>query len=247
VKRRVGVIVPAAGSGTRLRDSLRRSTESPTSGSTPRGGKAFLELAGEPMLLHSLRPFLAEPRVVCVAVAVPPDVAASPPAWLTGLGERVRAVPGGATRTQSVRAGLAALPSDLDAIAVHDAARPLVTSTVVSACVDLALEGRGAVAGCPVVDTLKRIDAERRVLETPDRSSMWHAQTPQAFPADVLRDAYADAGAEATDDATLVERVRPDVVVTMVDAGSTNFKVTRAEDVVLAEAILRSRAGARDP
>jgi 2-C-methyl-D-erythritol 4-phosphate cytidylyltransferase len=236
LKARVGVIVPAAGSGSRIRGSIASSTR----GSNV-AGKAFLELAGEPMLLHALRPFLSEPRVVCVAVAVPPDLAASPPTWLTGLGQRVKVVAGGATRSQSVRAALAALPSDLDAIAVHDAARPLVTSSVISACMDLALAGRGAVAGCPSVDTLKRVDTERRVLETPDRSAMWQAQTPQVFPADVLRDAYADTTAEATDDSALVERARLDVSVTMVDAGTTNLKVTRAEDVVLAEAILRSR------
>ena len=243
--RGVGVIVPAAGSGTRMRGPIDSPTRTPTRGTAEGAAKAFVELAGEPMLLHALRPFLAEPRVVCVVVAVPPYLAANPPTWLIRLGERVVLVAGGATRTQSVRAGLAALPSELDAIAVHDAARPLVTPSVVAACVDLALSGRAAVAGCPAVDTLKRVDAERRVLETPDRSVMWQAQTPQVFPADAFRDAYADATAEATDDAALVERARPDVCVTMVDAGTTNFKVTRPEDVVLAEAILRSRASGR--
>ena len=236
MKGRVGVIVPAAGSGTRMRSSAPDSNVA---------GKAFLHLVGEPMLLHALRPFLGEPRVERIAVAVPQDLAAAPPTWLTDLDERVIVVTGGATRSQSVRAGLAALPRDLDAIAVHDAARPLVTTRVVSVCVDLALAGRGAVAGCPAVDTLKRVDSEHRVLETPDRSVMWQAQTPQVFPAHALRDAYADAAAEATDDAALVEHARPDVSVTMVDAGTTNFKVTRAEDVVLAEAILRSRSSGR--
>jgi 2-C-methyl-D-erythritol 4-phosphate cytidylyltransferase len=80
------------------------------------------------------------------------------------------------------------------------------------------------------------------VLETPDRSAMWQAQTPQVFPADVLRAAYANPSAEATDDAALVERSRPGFAVRMVDAGATNLKITRAEDLVLAEAILRSRA-----
>jgi 2-C-methyl-D-erythritol 4-phosphate cytidylyltransferase len=169
-------------------------------------------------------------------------VVAGPPAWLTSLDERIVVVAGGATRTESVRAGLAALPGALDAIAVHDAARPLVTPSVVAACIDLALAGFGAVAGCPAVDTLKRVDAARRVVETPGRDGMWQAQTPQVFPAGALRSAYADPAAEATDDAALVERFLPDVAVTMVDAGATNLKVTRPEDVVLAEAILRSRA-----
>jgi 2-C-methyl-D-erythritol 4-phosphate cytidylyltransferase len=229
LKARVGVIVPAAGSGVRM-GSVR---------------KAFLELAGEPLLLHALRPFLAEPRVLSVAVALSPDAASSPPEWLRRLGERVVVVAGGATRSQSVRAGLGALPAELDAIAVHDAARPLVTAEVVSACLDLALAGGGAVAGCPAIDTLKRIDAMRRVVETLDRSSIWQAQTPQAFPADVLRRAYADASMEATDDAALVERTVPGIAITMVDAGRTNLKVTRPEDVWVAEGLLRRR-GAGD-
>jgi 2-C-methyl-D-erythritol 4-phosphate cytidylyltransferase len=224
---RVGVAVPAAGSGLRM------------------GGvrKAFLELSGQPTLLHALRPFLAETRVVAVVVALAPEDAASPPSWLVELAPRVRVVAGGATRSQSVRSAIAALPADLDVIAVHDAARPLVTAGVVSECVALALAGFGAVAGCPAVDTLKRVDAEGSVLDTPDRSSFWHAQTPQVFPAGVLRAAYTDLGAEGTDDSALVERVGSGVRVKMVDAGPSNLKVTRPEDVPLAEAILRGRAG----
>ena len=228
---RVGVVVPAAGAGTRM------------------GGarKAFLELAGEPVLVHALRPFLAESRVVLVAVALPPEMASSPPDWLTALDDRVVVVAGGATRSQSVRAGLAALPGDLDAIAVHDAARPLVTTSVVSACIDLALDGCGAVAGCPAVDTLKRVNAERRVVETQDRAVIWQAQTPQVFPAGILRRAYTSPFAEATDDAAHVERTQPGIAVKMVDAGTANLKVTRPEDLVLAEAVLRSRAAASSP
>ena len=222
---RVGVVVPAAGSGQRM------------------GGarKPFLELLGEPVLWHALRPFLAEPRVVRVAVALAPDDAAAPPEWLRALAPRVVVVPGGATRSQSVRCALAALPEDLDVIAVHDAARPLVTTSVVSACIEVALAGFGAVAGCTVVDTLKRVGADGAVLGTPERAGMWHAQTPQAFEAHVLRAAYADPTLEGTDDAGLVERADTATVVRMVDAGSSNLKVTRPLDVLVAEAILRSR------
>jgi 2-C-methyl-D-erythritol 4-phosphate cytidylyltransferase len=222
---RVGVVVPAAGHGARM------------------GGarKAFLEIAGEPVLLHALRPFLAEPRVVSVIAVLPPQSAASAPDWLMRLDARIRVVGGGETRSQSVRAGVGSLPADLDAIAVHDAARPLVEPSVVSACIDLALAGFGAVAGCPAVDTLKRVDGGRRVLETADRASIWQAQTPQVFPAEALRRAYADASAEATDDAALVERFVKNVAVTMVDAGTTNLKITRPADVLLAEAVLEGR------
>jgi 2-C-methyl-D-erythritol 4-phosphate cytidylyltransferase len=225
-----------------MRGSLPSSSRSTARSSSKVLRKAFLELAGEPVLLHALRPFLAEPRVVAIVVALPPDIAASPPDFLAALDARVKVVPGGATRTQSVRAALAALPAELDAIAVHDAARPLVTPEVVAACIDVALEGRGAVAGCPAVDTLKRVDGGRRVVETPDRASLWQAQTPQVFPAEALRAAYADPAVEATDDSALVERTVPTITVTMVEAGTTNLKITRPEDVALAEAVLRARA-----
>lgn len=225
---RVGVAVPAAGSGERM------------------GGvsKAFLELSGEPVLLRALRPFLSEPRVAGVRVALAGDQASDPPRWLLDLDPRVVAVPGGATRTQSVRAAIEALPDDLDVIAVHDAARPLVTPDVLSTCIELALAGFGAVAGYAAVDTLKRVDVDGAVIDTPERARHWHAQTPQVFPARVLRAAYADPAAEGTDDAALVERAHPEIVVRMVDAGATNLKVTRPVDVLLAEAILRHRHGA---
>lgn len=224
---RVGVAVPAAGVGVRM------------------GGvrKAFLEVRGRSVLEHALRPFLQEERVVAVAVALSPEDAASPPAWLAALDYRIRVVAGGATRTQSVRAALAALPSDVDVVAVHDAARPLVETRVVSRCLDLALLGFGAVAGCPAVDTIKVVDAEGVVVDTPDRARLWQAHTPQVFPASVLRAAYAATGAESTDDAGLVEAHDPSILVRMVDDGGTNLKVTRPADVLLAEALLAAGRG----
>ena len=205
--------------------------------------KPFLELAGRPVLVHALLPFLADARVVAVAVALSEEDAARPPGWLTSLDGRVLVVSGGATRTASVAAALAALPDDLDLIAVHDAARPLVASEVVSACIDLAGTGVGAVAGCPAVDTVKEVDGGGRIVATPDRSRVWQAQTPQVFPAALLRRAYAAADGVATDDAALVERVGGEV--RMVDAGPHNLKVTLPGDLVLAEALLAARAAPR--
>jgi 2-C-methyl-D-erythritol 4-phosphate cytidylyltransferase len=219
---RVGVAVPAAGLGVRM-GGLR---------------KPFLELVGEPVLRHALAPFLDEDRVVAVVVALAPDDAADPPAWITDLDGRVRVVAGGQTRTESVRNAIVALPDDVDIIAVHDAARPLVTRAMVSQCIDIAAEGRGAVAGCPAVDTLKRVDEQALVLDTPSRIGMWQAHTPQVFPADLLRRAYEGAGS-GTDDAALVESVGGEVQ--MVDGGCTNIKVTRPEDIAIAEAILAAR------
>ncbi len=219
---RVGVVLPAAGSGSRM------------------GGvkKAFLELAGEPVLSHALRPFLSEPRVVAVVVALAPVDAVEPPAWIALLDERVQVIAGGETRTDSVRNAIAALPHDVDIIAVHDAARPLVTPAMIAQCIDVACAGRGAVTGCPAADTMKQVDEGGRVVGTPPRATMWHAHTPQVFPADLLRRAYGGGG-HGTDDAALVESVGG--VVQMIDGGSSNIKVTRADDVLIAEAILAAR------
>ena len=201
--------------------------------------KPFLMLAGEPVLVHALRPFLAERRVVAVAVALAPADSQAPPPWLTALDPRVRVVAGGLTRAESVRRALAALPDDLDVVAVHDAARPLVTADVVARCIEVALAGEGAVAGCPAVDTIKDVDRDGVIAGTPDRARLWHAQTPQVFPAAALRKAYEGDLEGATDDAYLVARLG--LRVRMVDGGPSNLKVTRPEDLSLAEAVLRAR------
>ncbi len=220
---RVGVAVPAAGSGRRM------------------GGvrKPFLDLLGEPVLVHALRPFLSDPRVRSVLVALSLEDSRDPPPWLTDLDPRIRVVAGGETRGASVRAAIEAMDDDIDVIAVHDAARPLVSAEVVSACIDVAAGGVGAVAGCPAVDTMKRVDLERAIVETPDRTSLWHAHTPQVFPASMLRQAYERGDVSATDDAALVEAAGARVV--MVDDGGLNPKVTRRDDVAVAEALLAVR------
>ncbi|MDH3270488.1 MAG: 2-C-methyl-D-erythritol 4-phosphate cytidylyltransferase [Gemmatimonadota bacterium] len=225
VRLRVGVAVPAAGSGRRMGNVK----------------KAFLELAGEPVLLRALRPFLADGRVARVVVALAPDDAAAPPEWLTGADPRVEIVRGGATRGASVAACLEALPEDVQIIAVHDAARPLVPASVVRRCIDVAASGVGAVAGCPVVDTMKVVDREAFVRSTPERSTLWHAHTPQVFPAEALRRAYATSDESATDDASLVEA--QGLRIQMVDDGALNPKITRPGDVALGEAILAASGG----
>ncbi len=222
---RVGMAVPAAGTGRRM------------------GGasKPFLELAGRPMLLHVLEALLADSRVERLVVALAPEDAHDPPRWLLEVDARVGIVAGGVTRGHSVRNALEALEGPLDLIGIHDAARPLVTASLVGRCIERAATGVGAVAGTPAIDTIKRVDDAGRVLETPVRTTLWHAHTPQIFPAAVLREAYGPAAdvATATDDAALVERVGG--TVTMVDDGGANLKVTRVEDLSVAEALLRTR------
>ena len=226
----LGVAIPAAGTGVRM------------------GGarKAFLTLAGEPILLRALRPFLAHPRVISIAIALSPEDVRSPPSWLEALDDRVRLVAGGATRLHSVRAALAALRPGIEVILVHDAARPLVTREIIDRCVQAAEEGEGAVAGWPAVDTMKEVDALGRVLSTPDRDTLWRAQTPQAFPRVPLMEAYRRAveeGVPATDDSALFSRYGGRV--RMVKGAAWNLKVTHPEDVEVAELFLRRQEEGR--
>jgi 2-C-methyl-D-erythritol 4-phosphate cytidylyltransferase len=219
---RVAVVIPAGGAGQRM------------------GGvfKPLLELSGEPLLARSMRPFLERDDVGWVIVALPAALAAEPPAWLTD-DPRVRIVAGGAERGDSVRNALAAVPSEADVVVVHDAARPLVTANIIERCIRVAAAGGSAVAAVPVVDTIQEVDSGGRIIGTPDRSRLRAAQTPQAFPADLLRRAYDSAlrdGYRATDDAALVTRMGE--TVTVVDGDVDNLKVTTRADLIRAETLL---------
>ena len=143
-------------------------------------------------------------------------------------------VAGGATRSESVRRGLAAVPSEATIICVHDAARPFASEHLYKEVVSAVVGGAdGAIPGLPVTDTIKRVDQNGVVLDTPDRSSLVAVQTPQAFRASVLRRAH-ESGNEGTDDASLVERVGGKVVV--VNGEAINRKLTTPEDLEWARA-----------
>lgn len=138
-------------------------------------------------------------------------------------------VAGGATRSESVRAGLAAVPPSATIICVHDAARPFASSQLFAAVIAAVSSGAdGAVPGIPVADTIKRIDPDNVVVDTPPRSALVAVQTPQAFRASVLRAAHS-SGRDATDDASLVEIGGGRIVV--VAGEQTNRKITRFEDL----------------
>lgn len=187
--------------------------------------KQYEDLGGGERVIDRSRR-VAESVSEGVVVVVPPsDV------------DREGGVPGGPTRSASVRAGLAAVPGDAEVICVHDAARPLATEALYGAVVEAVLAGAdGAVPGIPVADTIKIVDTARQVVTTPARSDLVAAQTPQAFRADRLRAAHASE-AEGTDDAALVEAIGGRVVV--VPGDPANLKITRPEDLELA----RRRAG----
>lgn len=172
-------------------------------------------------------------RVIDHAAAVAGDVSVGvvlvvPPDDVDSEG----GVAGGATRSESVRAGLAAVPPSATIVCVHDAARPFASSRLFASVIEAVAAGAdAAVPGLEVTDTIKRIDADRVVVETLPRSSLVAVQTPQAFRADVLRAAHA-SGRDATDDAALVEQCGGKVVV--VAGELTNRKITHLDDLAWA-------------
>ena len=224
--RDVAVVIPAAGSGRRM------------------GGvrKQFLELAGEPVLLRTLRPFLAHESVGWVVVALHAEDLADPPVWLRDADARVTLVEGGADRASSVMRALEAVPEQAAIVLVHDAARPLVSRALIDRTIAGVAEGQGAIAALPMSDTVKRVVGDH-VVETADRAELYRAQTPQAFPRALLADAYRAAammGRTATDDATVVERYGGRVIV--VEGEAENLKVTEPADLAIATALIERRA-----
>jgi 2-C-methyl-D-erythritol 4-phosphate cytidylyltransferase len=220
----VGVVIVAAGSGTRV------------------GGtelKQFRWVAGKPMLLHSVQKFQARADVAMVIVVLPFDHVGDPPAWLFQCDtERLLLSVGGRERGDSVRNGLEDLPADVAIVAIHDAARPLVTSDMIDRVITEARMGHGAAAGLPVTDTLKRVNGSGEITGTIDREGVVRIQTPQAFPREMIDKAHALAVEEritATDDAALCERFGMKVV--FVPGSERAMKITDEADFVRAEAL----------
>lgn len=224
---RAAVVLPAAGSGRRMGGAF----------------KPLLELDGEPLLRHALRPFLTFDEIEQVVIAVPPELLQAPPAWLASVDDRVTLVAGGAERGDSVRHALAVLHETIDVVLVHDAARPLISTALIARLLRAAGDGRSVIAALPVTDTIQVVDERGRIVATPDRERLRAAQTPQVFPRAVLVDAYARAAAEGTagtDDAALVARCGMEVDV--IDGEADNIKVTTRADLEIASLLLRRRA-----
>jgi 2-C-methyl-D-erythritol 4-phosphate cytidylyltransferase len=226
--RDVGVIVVAAGRGSRIGGEL---------------PKQYQPIAGVPMVLRALRPFTAHAEVAQVALVLPAEDARQPPEFLAGLsGPGLTLVAGGDERRDSVAAGLAALRPECTIVLVHDAARPFVGSGVVDAVIQHARRGTGAIAAVPLTDTLKEAsaDAPDLIQRTVPRERLWRAQTPQGFPRDVLARAHAAGALDtcATDDAALVEALG--VAVHLVPDSPRNLKITTADDLALADLLARA-------
>lgn len=218
----VWAVVVAAGSGERL------GADQP---------KAFVRFGDDPLIAASVASLDEHPAITGIVLVVPEgwEERATFMADDIGAGKAAIAVAGGATRSDSVAAGVAEVPDDAGIILVHDAARPLVPAALIDRVLAGFADGAdGVIPVLPIDDTVKRVDAAGRVVETLDRAELRAVQTPQAFLADVLRRAVAaDDRATGTDCASLVERAGGTVATVSGDART--MKVTTRADLERAE------------
>lgn len=224
---RSAAIIVAAGSGSRMG-----------------GPKQFLPLGEKTVAEWSLEMFLSVPEIERVVLVMSPENVAAHGARLASA--RVKVVEGGATRMVSVRNGFKEIPEDIEVVAIHDGARPLVTPSLIRSCMDEAYESGAALPAVPVKDTLKKVTSKALWISgTPARSNFWAAQTPQCYRRDILEEAlnrFPDEK-DATDESQLVEKSGHKVKI--VPSSYENFKITTPEDLIMAEALLEERRGGR--
>jgi 2-C-methyl-D-erythritol 4-phosphate cytidylyltransferase len=225
----VSAVIVAAGRGVRMQSDTR---------------KQYLQVAGRPVLVHTLQKFDVCPLIDDICLVVPEDdldfcrrrLLAGEPTQ-----RRVKIVAGGRYRQQSVYNGLKSLDRKNGLVAIHDGVRPLIDPHLITACIKAARTSGACVPGIPVYDTIKRVSGEGTIAGTVERKGLWLIQTPQVFRYAVIAEAHARAvrdGYIGTDDATLVERLG--FPVTLISGSKSNIKVTTAEDLEMAAALLRA-------
>jgi 2-C-methyl-D-erythritol 4-phosphate cytidylyltransferase len=239
---RVFVILPAAGLGTRMAAG-QSSTAAP---------KQFLELAGVPVLIHTLRAFAAVAQIAGIYVAVRANEMDRLTAQIDeyGFADKVRMVEGGDNRQESVASALNAIACDPDDIVlVHDAVRPLIDAAIIERTIRAVEKHDAAIVGLPAVDTIKQVErtADGAIItSTIPREYIVQAQTPQGFRCGLLKRVFAEAAADGfvgTDEASLAERAG--VQVAVVQGSPANFKITQPGDLELAEFYLQHQPALR--
>jgi len=232
---RVYVILPAAGIGTRMSSGA-------GSGDKPVAAKQFMEIGGVPVLVYSLRAFVAVPRVAEVLVAVKATEMARVTDLVAayGLSAKVRVVEGGENRQGSVTNALAVLKcDDEDVVLVHDAVRPLIDAATIERTIDSVAKHGAAIVALPAVDTIKQVERTADgaiVTSTIPRELVVHAQTPQGAKSGLMKRAFAEAEADGfagTDESSVLERAG--IEVSVVAGSAKNFKITQPGDLELAE------------
>lgn len=219
------VIIPAAGSGSRMKLNY---------------PKQYHEIAGAPILIHTLRAFISHPLIDIIALVVPEDHLQETTELLLQYQldqENITLVTGGRRRQDSVFNGLKSLPKECSIVLVHDGVRPVVSQELISDCYHAAEEHGSAIAAIPVTDTLKKSDSSMQVEITVNREELWQAQTPQAARHDLLLEAYEKNGyADVTDESSLLEKAG--IPVQLVMGSEANIKITRQEDLILAATLM---------
>lgn len=223
------LLIPAAGMGKRMGSDR---------------NKLRLMLAAQPLLAWTLKAADAAQSIDWIGViGQPQDV----PVWQALISKLaspkpIELIAGGVTRQESVYNGLQALPASADKVLIHDGARCLVTPTLIDRCTAALNHHFGLIAAIPVKDTIKVVDDNGLILNTPDRSQLWAAQTPQGFHVAELKSCHQqgrEQGWDVTDDAALLEKLN--LPVHIVPGEETNLKITTPADLAIAELILRQR------
>lgn len=217
-------IIPAAGSGSRMNTSC---------------PKQYLDLAGKPVLIHTVSAFHRNQGIQQIVVVVPSDRIESTRELLLKwkLDSKTEVVAGGKRRQDSVKAGFDVLDNSIDIVLIHDGARPLVTDELINRCHLAAAKHGAAIAAIPVKDTLKKCFPDNSIEKTIDRTNLWQAQTPQAARLPLLRKAFDKVGtSDVTDEASLLESAG--IAVKIVPGSETNIKITRPEDLTIANKII---------
>jgi 2-C-methyl-D-erythritol 4-phosphate cytidylyltransferase len=223
------LLIPAAGSGRRMGSQR---------------NKLLLTLLGKPLLSWTLAAAEASQQISWIGIMGQPDDFPDFQAILKDLSPKkpIELIQGGATRQESVYNGLQTLPPEADRVLIHDGARCLATPELFDRSANALLSCPGLIVAVPVKDTIKVVDERRIVRDTPERSNLWAAQTPQGFEVKLLKNCHQqgrEKGWEVTDDAALFEKCG--LPVRIVEGEETNLKVTTPVDLALAEFILRQR------
>ncbi|WCK54668.1 2-C-methyl-D-erythritol 4-phosphate cytidylyltransferase [Aneurinibacillus sp. Ricciae_BoGa-3] len=219
----IGVVIVAAGSGKRMGGQVK---------------KQFIELAGKPVLLHTVEIFASMDNWSEIVVVTSEEDIQHVKRLLKDF-PQVQVTPGGAERQDSVYCGLTKLIAS-DFVLIHDGARPFVTQGALLDLVSAMKKTDAAVLAVPVKDTIKQVDDKGIVVATPPRKSLWAVQTPQAFRLPAILHAHEQARADGytgTDDSSLLERLGQDV--TVIAGDYTNIKLTTPEDLAMGETIMR--------
>lgn len=221
-----GVVIVAAGTGSRMNMGI---------------NKQFIKLEGKEIIAYTIEKFYNNSNIEDIVVVVKEDESDFFKKEILDKYnfKNIKIAYGGKERQDSVYNGLKLLDKKCHVVLIHDGARPFVSDKIIDNCIKEAKNHKAVVVGVPVKDTIKVIDKDKYIVDTPNRSVLWAVQTPQTFDYNILIDAYKDAfknGFYGTDDAMLVERIG--YKVKMVEGSYNNIKITTQEDLNIGSQIL---------